>query len=168
MPSACYPLQPLCCIAKLSNIAICCKISDLSGQNYLAPREPIVPIRVFCSPDVSSTACESGGLGHTLTPDRRALPLAGEEKIEKIRSVRNRLVRTERAKCGCVRGGFWRGNFGPIRCIAALCSAQNLAHSAGNCRRKIFPVKLPAVIDSAILLPAPIYTPIRQSLTRRF
>lgn len=52
------------------------------------------------------------------------------------------LVRTERAKRGCVRGWVLARESGPIRCIAALCSAHNLAHSAGNCRRKIFPVKL--------------------------
>ena len=170
-PPAATDLNRCARIAKLSNIAICCKISGLSGQDYLAPTEPTVPIKVFCSPDVSSTACESGRpWGHTLwllliwpnqlclwlmsfhqtwpsrgqspirtgapspysrkticnaemlkangaVPDRRVRPLAGEEKI---RSVRNRLVRTERAKCGWVSGRFWRRNFAQLSALRKI------------------------------------------------
>ena len=58
-------------------------------------------------------------------PDRRVLPLAGEEKI---RSGRNRLVRTERAKCGCVRGGFWRGNLDQLG-ASQLSAVRKILHA---------------------------------------
>jgi hypothetical protein len=70
------------------------------------------------------------------------------------------LVRTCMSQAAA-RGRFWRGNLDQLG-ASQLSAMRTILHtSAGNCRRKIFPVKLHAVIDSVIFLPAPIYTLIK-------
>ena len=70
------------------------------------------------------------------------------------------LVRTERAKRGCARGGFWRGNLDQLG-ASQLSAVSKILHTRQGIADAKYSRLSYTVIDSAILLLAPIYTPIK-------